>query len=401
MVVETPADGPKFQSKKIKSLVFTAVQTCLIKLGDISRYRALTPRRTKTANKSDYGPAYGYYVLAQSLLPENGGPANQLAVLSTYSKDFLASTYYFYRALACDEPFATAGNNLALGFRKVLRDGVGVDGVEREDVGALIEAFLRLHAEFYNQQEYLFSTNASNSRSFDNPGIVKMLEAVIMDRAVEAKFLNRLAFINLSALYVATQRNQLNVSQLLDTVLAQYTLLLRLLSTELESCEPSTDTSTYITPIIRRTASSLRLYSKWLVLHHSQVPTSFWDQFIYAATCLQRVWSTGQSPPKLSYPLEEDLAAAGFAPLETPSPSHDSRKKKHKRDRARIGNRKKGFNKLLLQWGRSGGDSSVTSTRDQNAEHPNVEMTLRLADLLSDAIEIASVPVHSFYRSWN
>ena len=63
------------------------------------------------------------------------------------------STYYFYRALACDEPFATAGNNLALGFRKVLRDGVGVDGVEREDVGNLIEAFLRMHAEFYNGNE--------------------------------------------------------------------------------------------------------------------------------------------------------------------------------------------------------------------------------------------------------
>jgi len=152
--VDIPTEGPKFQSKKIKALVFTAVQSCLIKLGDISRYRALTPPRTKAAQKPDYGPAYGYYVLAQTLVPENGAPANQLAVLSTYSKDFLSSTYYFYRALACDEPFATAGNNLALGFRKVLRDGVGVDGVEREDVGTLIEAFLRMHAQFYNQQEY-------------------------------------------------------------------------------------------------------------------------------------------------------------------------------------------------------------------------------------------------------
>lgn len=164
-VVDIPTDGPKFQSKKIKSLIFTAVQSSLIKLGDISRYRALTPtqRKKPTTPSStttpaaipDYGPAYGYYVLAQTLLPENGAPANQLGVLSTYSKDFLASTYYFYRALACEESFATAGNNLALGFKKVLRDGVGVDGVEREDVGILIEAFLKMHAEFYNQQEYL------------------------------------------------------------------------------------------------------------------------------------------------------------------------------------------------------------------------------------------------------
>ena len=31
----------------------------------------------------------------------------------------------------------------------------------------------------------------------------------------------------------------------------------------------------------------------------------------------------------------------------------------------------------------------MTSTRNQGAEHPNVEMTLRLADLLSDALELA------------
>jgi protein SMG7 len=152
--VDIPADGPKFQSKKIKSLVFTAVQTCLIKLGDISRYRALNPQRPKPGAKPDYGPAYGYYVLAQTLLPENGSPANQLAVLSTYSKDLLSSTYYFYRALACDEPFLMADRNLNVAFRKVLRDGVGIDGVEREDVGALIEAFLKQHAQFYDQQEY-------------------------------------------------------------------------------------------------------------------------------------------------------------------------------------------------------------------------------------------------------
>lgn len=93
-------------------------------------------------------------MLAQSLLPDNGAPANQLGVLSTYSKDFLASTYYFYRALACDEPFTTAGNNLGLGFRKILRDGVGLDGGEREDVASLIESFLKMHAEFFNNEGY-------------------------------------------------------------------------------------------------------------------------------------------------------------------------------------------------------------------------------------------------------
>jgi hypothetical protein len=231
-------------------------------------------------------------------------------------------------------------------------------------------------------------------RSFDNPGVVKMLEDVITDRAVEAKFLSRLAFINLSALHVATLRQQPNTPQLLDTILAQYTLLLHLLSSELESTPPAPDISTHITPIIRRTTPSLRLYSKWLVLHHSQIPVSnpFWSHYAHAATTLHALWQQ-IPPPKLSYPLEEDLAAAGFAPLELPPAEETRNKKKHKRDRARIGNRKKGFDKLLLAWGRRGGDSHVSSMRSQGAEHPNVEMTLRLADLLSDAVEIATIPV--------
>ena len=351
----------------------------------------MTPPRTKAAPaKPDYGPAYGYYVLAQTLLPENGAPANQLAVLSTYSKDFMASTYYFYRALACDEPFPTAANNLSLGFRKVLRDGVGVGGVEREDVGELIEAFLKMHALFYNQQEYVNCLIGADLRAFDDPSLLTKLEGVISERAVEAKFLNRLTFINLSALYVAIQRENSYCYRFFGTTLAQYTLLLRLLHTELSASPAgSADPTTYITPIVRRITPCLRIYSKWLILHHTEVPESFWTQYLETATSLLKIWPS-QNHPKLSYPLEEDLAAAGFAPLEPPI-TQDSRKRKHKRDRARIGNRKRGFDKLLLQWGRSGGDSATAQKRGD--EHPNVEMMLRMTDLLSDAIEIASIPV--------
>jgi hypothetical protein len=220
-----------------------------------------------------------------------------------------------------------------------------------------------------------------------------MFEDAITERAVAAKMLDRFAFINLSALYVATKREQANIDPFLQSVLSQYTLLLRLLYTELRETPPTTDISAYITSIIRRTGSSLRLYSKWLVLHLHLIPVEFWQQYATTATVLLSLWPT-QNQPKLSYPLEEDLVAAGFAPLDVPAHIADSRKRKHKRDRAKIGNRKKGFDKLLLQWGRSGGDS-VTSTREQGNEHPNVEMTLRLADLLSDAIEIASIPVSS------
>jgi Est1 DNA/RNA binding domain len=234
-------------------------------------------------------------------------------------------------------------------------------------------------------------------RSFENPTIHKLLEDVIIDKVVEAKFLNRLAFINLSAIFVAGKAKKDFIPKFVDTVVSQYSLLLSLLVRELQSQKSNVeDVTACITPVTRRITPSLRLYSKWLVIHYSQVPESFWPQYIATSNTLQHLWSNGQSPPKLSNPLEEDLAAAGFAPLETPTLAVDPRKKKLKRDRARLGNRKKGFDKLLLQWGRNGGDSSVMSKKGGNQEHPTVETSLRLADLLSDAIEIATIPVKQF-----
>jgi len=189
--------------------------------------------------------------------------------------------------------------------------------------------------------------------------------------------------------YVATQRQQVNPARFLSATLDQYTLFLRLLAAEITRSSPSTDPATYITPILRRILPSLRLYSKWLIFHHQELSesTDFWNQYILTSTSLQTIWQDS-SPPKLSYPLEEDFAAAGFAPLE-PLDTPESTKRKHKRDRARIGNRKRGFDKLLLQWGRNGGDSPSNNRPD----HPNVEMVLRLADLLLDALELAQVPV--------
>jgi Est1 DNA/RNA binding domain len=376
--VDPLSNAPKFQSKKIKSLVFSAVQSSLIKLGDISRYRTQTPPRTKppTVVPPDYGPSYGYYNLAQSLLPENGAAANQLAVLSTYSKDYVGSTYYFYRAVACRDKFATAEDNLKVGFRKVVREGE-VGGVEREDVGMFVLRFLKMHAEFYAGETYARCVDGADGRDFDDGSVVEMLENLILERAISAKFLNRLTFINMSALYVAQQHDPDSLD-FLPTLLSHYSILLRLLSTEL-STSSDPDPSAHITPLIRLISPSLRLYSKWLLLHHSLPPTPFWSTYLTSISSLQSLFPVPVAG--LTSPLEEDLLAAGFAPLEP-----DSSRKRHK---ARTGNRKRGFDKLLLQWGRMGGEKAEA----EGGEHPNVEMLGRLKDLLADVMELASIPV--------
>ena len=118
-----------------------------------------------------------------------------------------------------------------------------------------------------------------------------MLEDVIQDRAVEAKFLNRLTFINLSALYVATQREQQTVPQFLETILAQYTLLLR---------------SSLHRTIIDR---SLNRYP---ISHHRSNPS----HLPFTPSLLKMV-----SPPPLSNPFHVTLLASILPNINLPSTS--------------------------------------------------------------------------------
>ena len=60
---------------------------CLVYLGDVARYREL--HRDGGGEGKDWGGAARYYHLALRLLPAQGAPHNQLAVLATYTEDDL------------------------------------------------------------------------------------------------------------------------------------------------------------------------------------------------------------------------------------------------------------------------------------------------------------------------
>ncbi|KAH9937843.1 uncharacterized protein BXZ73DRAFT_89259 [Epithele typhae] len=68
----------------------------------------------------NYDKAQQCYQQARLLLPQDGNPAHQMAILATYQKDAFGSLVHYYRALCVRTPFDTAAENLGTVLSKAL-----------------------------------------------------------------------------------------------------------------------------------------------------------------------------------------------------------------------------------------------------------------------------------------
>lgn len=68
----------------------------------------------------NYDRAQSCYEQARLLLPHDGNPSHQLAILSSYQKDTLSSILHYYRALCVRTPYETASENLGTVLSKAL-----------------------------------------------------------------------------------------------------------------------------------------------------------------------------------------------------------------------------------------------------------------------------------------
>ncbi|GLE01084.1 hypothetical protein PINS_up009897 [Pythium insidiosum] len=91
-----------------------SLHRCLVFLGDLARYRELHNQKAR----KNFAAAEQFYFRALSVLPENGNPHNQLAVLATYVEAETVAVYRYCRSLLIAQPFATAEENLALLFER-------------------------------------------------------------------------------------------------------------------------------------------------------------------------------------------------------------------------------------------------------------------------------------------
>ncbi|CAD6906533.1 unnamed protein product [Tilletia controversa] len=106
------------------------VHKALVCCGDLARYRVqVSDKPVESAAKGgnakgvakptiDYTRASIFYTQARLLLPDNGNPSNQLAVIATSVGDPLSAVHHYYRALCCRVPFETAKPNLETALGK-------------------------------------------------------------------------------------------------------------------------------------------------------------------------------------------------------------------------------------------------------------------------------------------
>lgn len=131
----------------------------LICLGDIARYRELyregggrskaghedlgPPRRGRNRRGGqtivdsiprprDYSRAQTCYVQARLLVPHEGNPSHQLAILASYQKDSFESLVHYYRALCVRQPYETAAENLGNVLAKAMEQWRNRSRRERE-----------------------------------------------------------------------------------------------------------------------------------------------------------------------------------------------------------------------------------------------------------------------------
>ncbi|XP_055644109.1 telomerase-binding protein EST1A isoform X2 [Toxorhynchites rutilus septentrionalis] len=87
-------------------LALVSAQKVFLFLGDLARYRE------QINESNNFRRAKQWYVKAQQILPKNGRPYNQLALLSVYAKRKIDAVYFYMRSLMSSNPFESARESL-------------------------------------------------------------------------------------------------------------------------------------------------------------------------------------------------------------------------------------------------------------------------------------------------
>ncbi|PWW80340.1 hypothetical protein C7212DRAFT_276141 [Tuber magnatum] len=359
--LDFPTTKPPIYEAEIKQLAISSCHRTLVFLGDLSRYREVSQ------NPKNWGPATGYYTLAKKLVPAFGSPHNQLAVIALNEGSNLSYTYHLYRALSVSEPFPEAGDNLGVGFRKVLKTfkvgnlTASFSRKEEQAIHELVALFVRLHAKCFTNTEF------SDYEGLESE-MLTQLALDLKERTMSNGMLTKFVLINIAAQSYATNISpKVNFSHshpyFLRLNVATFTTLHQVFQPELERLfddKPKNEIEP-ISAVGRRMLPALRLYSTWLRINHPTLTGQLADTSL--SVLIRQLWQTYANTlsllgatfpidhlPKFSYLLEEDDDTIGFLPFSQANGS------------------------TTCNWGDESKEKS----------HPNDEMLARIRSLLED-----------------
>lgn len=160
-----------------------SLHRCFVFLGDLARYRELHSHKAK----KNFAAAESFYHQALALVPENGNPHNQLAVLATYVEAETVAVYRYCRSLLLAQPFATAEENLALLFERARQRPLAgpsssssssvalTSASSARDKSAFLKSFLHRLARMHG----ILFASATSASSSPPPVYPRELEALL------------------------------------------------------------------------------------------------------------------------------------------------------------------------------------------------------------------------------
>jgi len=314
--------------QRLISIIHKALMCC----GDLSRYRELYKEMQAVENPSvkpthrggrrggrggsqpvrdvaqhlfkdkrnvarDFSKAALCYEQARALLPSNGQPSNQIAVLAVYVGDQFTAVYHYYRALCVTVPFSMTKSNLGALLQKAVNEWEAQGRVEStfkpwDDIEKrrlpLFHDLVVLHA-------YYFLTTQGPAPPLLVQHCHEMLASLLSDKALAADTIVQIVVTAISSLWTrrlwrggsakvegASPAN-LNAEQhILFHLVGVMTVLVQVAHSETKDAvemakrdtssesnvsDPSFDIARNITAAFRRILPALRIASKWLKSH--------------------------------------------------------------------------------------------------------------------------------------
>lgn len=159
-----------------------SLHKCLIILGDLERYKQLYGEK----KQKDWSISTEYYLRAIKLVPSNGNPHNQLAVLATYQNDEYEAIYRYFRSLSVSKPFISARENLILLFEKNRKSLLNLKIEKEHRLNNFLLEFVRAHGILFTRTSLetfeKIKTNVCNNmaeliktRKLDELRVLKMI----------------------------------------------------------------------------------------------------------------------------------------------------------------------------------------------------------------------------------
>ncbi|KAG1743739.1 uncharacterized protein EDB91DRAFT_1274594 [Suillus paluster] len=381
--------------------------------------RGGTPSFDSIPRARNYDKAVQCYEQARLLVPSEGNPSHQLAILAFYQGDMFSSLLHYYRALCVRQPYDTASENV----KKILNKSLDQQAKRtREGVQAAPEIGdlpPRMRVESFKEKVVLLHAlwRLGSDKSRLNPiahaaDVVKDFAALVSERVLPIDAVTKVIVLSEGALWKhrmirdtspPSNRRSGGIpdpatveSQILKHVLAIYQSLLEIGADELAlppEDAAENDLAQRITAAFRRTLPALRVASKWLLANlkyvaHATRPAGssqveeiqgvfvsdmpvFWQHYSRFYSALYRLFPIEKLPPLLS-PLDEDVDLRGFLPLRS----------------LMIGD----TSTIVGTDARKGNGVTAVGPQGRDNVHPNEEQLMRISDLLKDVKNLAESP---------